>query len=577
MNASNPLPRALLAGASLLIPGMSAHADLLTQLASFQGVAGSAEIVSFDKYSKLVFSSADTGVQFVDLANPSAPISTGPLSFLNLSTVDGLSIRSISSVAADPLGRGFGVATAIPMESGSNPGKVVFFDTTSRSILKTLDVGWHPDSIKFSSDGTKLLIANEGEPITQGANHFDRPGSLSVIDISSVAGSAQLAGLGSGQVGTFDFSAANLQSGVDLTGARVHPVNNAAGDRFKDIEPEYITQQGNRVFVTLQENNAIGEFDLASGKWTSVKGLGTITKLIDASDREVSSSVGKIEINDNIAGMPMPDALASYQVGAKTYLVTANEGDQRRPDFASGSHPVTDDSARVKDLPRASFAPAYLAHLDALYPAAIFGASTFQNDKALGRLTVSKFDHLDASGKIDDLNAFGTRSFSIWDADTGARVYDSGSAFEFTTAALFPALFNSEGVPTGGSGFDTRSDNKGAEPEGVTIGQFNGATVAFIGLERIGGVMAYNITDPTNPSFLQYINTREISPESLEFIPASDSPNGTPLLLVGYEVGNKIGVYSIDIAAVPEVGTVAPAFVGLAFGGWLLRRRTQRA
>ncbi len=572
MNASKTFSGSLLAGASLLLPATTGHAaDLLTQIASFQGSTTSAEIVSFDRFNKLVYSSAENGIQFVNLANPAAPTATG---FLNLSTVDSLSIRSISSVAADPFNRGFGVATAIPIESGSNLGKVVFFDPVTRSVLKTIDVGYHPDAIKFSADGTKLLIANEGEPITQpvGGN-FDRPGSLSVIDISGISAAAQLSGLGAAQVGTYDFSAANLATGVTLDAARVHPANAAPANRHLDIEPEYITQQGNRLFVTLQEANAVGEFDLASGKWTSVKSLGTITQRIDASDREVSSSVGKIEVNDKVAGMPMPDALASYKVGAKTFLVTANEGDTRRPDFASGSHPITDDNVRVSSLNRANFDPAYLAQLDALYP----GANTFQNEKALGRLTISPGDQdTNGDGKIDRLTMFGTRSFSIWDADTGALVYDSGSAFEDITALKFsvtPSLYNSDGTV---ASFDTRSDNKGPEPEGVTLGQFNGRTVAFIGLERTGGVMAYDVTDPSNSSFLQYINTGEVSPESLEFVSAADSPNGVPLLLVGYEVGNKIGVYSIDITAVPEVSTVAPAFVGLAFGGWMLRRRSQK-
>lgn len=560
MNASKTLSGSLLAGASLLLPA-AAKADLLTQIASFQGVADSAEIVSFDKYSKLAFSSAANGVEIVNFANPAAPTSQG---LLNLSVVDSLAIRSISSVAADPLGRGFGVATAIPTESGSNLGKLVFFDPATKAVLKTLDVGYHPDSVKFSADGTKLFIANEGEPLTQtGGAHFDRPGSLSVVDVSSGFAAASL-------TGTYDFSSANLAPGVDLSQARVHPSNNAAGNRHFDIEPEFITQQGNRVFVTLQENNAVGEFDLASGKWTSVKSLGVINQTVDASDREINSSTGKIEINDKVAGLPMPDAIASYQVGGKTFLVTANEGDSRPPDFVASGHPVTTDEARVSQLGtggRPALDPAYKAQLDALY-----GGNALANS-AIGRLTISIRDgDTDNDGDIDRLTMFGTRSFTIWDADTATKVYDSGSDFEFISAALFPALFNSDGTS---ATFDTRSDNKGPEPEALTIGRFNGRTVAFIGLERTGGIMSYDITDPANAFFLQYINTGEVAPESLQFVPDWESPTGAPLLIAGYEVSSRIGVYSIDIAAVPEVSTIAPAFVGLAFGGWLLRRRKQ--
>ncbi len=85
--------------------------------------------------------------------------------------------------------------------------------------------------------------------------------------------------------------------------------------------------------------------------------------------------------------------------------------------------------------------------------------------------------------------------------------------------------------------FDGRSDNKGPEPEAVDIGEIDGQIYAFVGLERVGGVMVYNITDPENASFVQYINpiADDQAPEIIEFVSASDSPNGTPLLLVANE------------------------------------------
>jgi hypothetical protein len=50
--------------------------------------------------------------------------------------------------------------------------------------------------------------------------------------------------------------------------------------------------------------------------------------------------------------------------------------------------------------------------------------------------------------------------------------------------------------------FDTRSDNKDPEPEGLTVEKISGRCYAFIVLERFGGVMVYDVTDPREPRFL---------------------------------------------------------------------------
>lgn len=114
---------------------------------------------------------------------------------------------------------------------------------------------------------------------------------------------------------------------------------------------------------------------------------------------------------------------------------------------------------------------------------------------------------------------------------------------------------------------DSRSDAKGPEPEGLTLGKIGQKTFVFIGLERTGGVMVYDITDPKKPVFQDYLNTREdfmkdpatefaagrgstigdLGPEGLTFIAAKDSPNGKPLLVVGNEVSGTTAVYQIKL------------------------------
>ena len=172
----------------------------------------------------------------------------------------------------------------------------------------------------------------------------------------------------------------------------------------------------------------------------------------------------------------------------------------------------------------------------------------------------------EAAGCYDELYAFGGRSFSIWSTD-GRQVFDSGDAFERITAAANPAFFNSNHTA---SNLEGRSDDKGPEPEGLTIGTLSGRTYAFIGFERVGGIAVFDITDPRPPRFVTYINNRDFSvsvedaddPPRCSRAPATwgrrvscSSPpsrraTGTPLLAVANEVSGTTTLFSItDVVA----------------------------
>ena len=231
--------------------------------------------------------------------------------------------------------------------------------------------------------------------------------------------------------------------------------------------------------------------------------------------------------------MYQPDSIASYRVKGKTYLVVANEGDAR--DYTGFS-----EEARVGSL---TLDPAAFAAQG--YPDVTTGASGLRNNDNLGRLTVTNtLGNTDGDAEFEKLYVFGARSFSIRNAD-GGLVYDSGDELEQHTATLTPATFNSNG---GTDTFDTRSDNKGPEPEGLALGKISGRTYAFIGLERTGGVMVYDISDPRSPQFVTYTNTTptDLSPEGLLFIKRKDSPNGKPLLVVSHEVSNTVTIFQIE-------------------------------
>jgi hypothetical protein len=125
---------------------------------------------------------------------------------------------------------------------------------------------------------------------------------------------------------------------------------------------------------------------------------------------------------------------------------------------------------------------------------------------------------------------------------------------EKITAAQLPQFFN---AGNDNNTFDNRSDDKGPEPEGVAVGVIGGRTYAFVGLERIGGFMVYDVTDPARPQFVEYTNNRnfegdpeagtagDLGPEGLVFIPAGDSPTGGDLLVVANEVSGTTSVYGI--------------------------------
>ncbi len=104
---------------------------------------------------------------------------------------------------------------------------------------------------------------------------------------------------------------------------------------------------------------------------------------------------------------------------------------------------------------------------------------------------------------------------------------------------------------------DDRSDDKGPEPEGVTVASLFGRTYLFVMLERIGGVVVYDIENPAKPELVQYINTRDFSadtetaaagdlgPEAARVVPAELSPNGKALLLVSNEASGSFRVFEI--------------------------------
>ncbi len=489
----------------------SVHLNVLGSYATGLFDEGAAEIVAYDRATqRLFFVNADAGeVQALDISDPA-----NPTLVLSITAPGG----GVNSVAV----KGGIVAVAVEAEVKTDPGSVRFYSNKG-AFLGAVPVGALPDAVTFSEDGRYVVVANEGEPNDDYT--VDPEGSVSVIDLVGGVGGATVTDVGFG-----DLTPADLDDSIRIFGP--------GASIAQDIEPEYIAVQGGLAYVTLQENNAVAVVDLATATLVGVEGLGFRDWSDPANTLDASNEDGGINFqNWPVLGMYQPDAIATYEVGGQTYFVTANEGDARDYDGFS-------EEARVRDL--------------TLDPTAFPDAATLQLDENLGRLNITLANgDTDGDGDYDELYAYGARSFSIWTLTGGGLdlVYDSADDFEQITAAELPAFFNSTNDDN--DSFDNRSDDKGPEPEGLALGEIDGRTYAFVGLERIGGVMVYDITDPAAPTFVEYVNNRDFSvdatapeagdlgPEGLVFIPGADSPTGQPLLVTANEVSGTVTVYGV--------------------------------
>jgi len=491
---------------------------------------GAAEIVAHDPVTQRLFviNARDSSIDVLDAGDPTNPI------FLFAIDVSPYGKQANSVAVSREV-----VAAAVENNDKQMPGRVVFFDTDGH-YLNDLPAGALPDMLTFTPNGRLLLVANEGEPSDDYT--VDPEGTVTIIRMRS-----DVENLGPADIRTVDFTAFNgtaLDPNIRIFG----PGATVA----QDLEPEYIavSRDSKTAWVVMQENNAVAVLDLKKSAVLALVGLGFKDHMLAGNGLDPSNRDAGINIaNWPVRGMYQPDAIASFRVEGEDYLISANEGDAR--DYAGYS-----EEARIKDL--------------LLDPVIFPDAATLQRDENLGRLnsTLANGD-TDGDPEVEELYAYGARSFSIWDKD-GALVYDSGDMLEQITAAAYPDDFNANNDENGS--FDSRSDDKGPEPEGIALGKIKGRIYAFIGLERIGGIAVFNITDPAAPAFVQYINSRDFSgdaeagtagdlgPEGLLFIRAGDSPTGTPLLVVAYEVSGTTAVFEIDTVA-PEA-PVAPRLAG---------------
>ena len=497
---------------------------LVTQIGAVEtGVfdEGAVEIVAHDPGTQRLFVTDGNADQLdiYDVSDPTAPTLVSEIDV----TAFNARIGGINSVAVS---NGI-VAVALEAEQTGQNGFVALLDTDG-ALLTLVEAGPMPDMVTFTPDGNTVLVANEGEPDPDAPFDNNPEGSVSVIDISNgvEAATATVAGFTAfnGQEETFREQLINVPEGLRVA---------------EEFEPEYITAVDNETaYVAIQEANAIAVLDIPSATITQILPAGSVnfaeaSTTIDASNEDDGINLQTLPIQ----GLRQPDAIAAYQTNGQTYVVTANEGDGRDPEDFSD---LLGDQRDLEDL--------------ALDLRAFPERARLQSEEIAGELEVSNnLGDLDDDGDFDELYAFGARSFSILDAD-GNVVFDSGDDLARIAADAFPDNFQ---AADDDNSIDDRSDDAGVEPEGVTVGQIGDQLYAFVGLERQGGVVVYNVTDPADAQFVTYFNNRsftaageidetnfeqegDLGPEGLAFISAADSPTGNALLIVGNEVSGSI-------------------------------------
>ncbi len=441
------------------------------------------------------------------------------------------------------------VAVALRDLNKTRPGRVAFFTVDAEPIGDSVVAGVQPNMIAFDARGRTLLVANAGEANDEYT--IDPEGSVTLIRLRPFDEAACRADVEDCRLDPeatqLDFRAFEAQrEALIAAGVRIFGPNATVAE---DLEPEAlaISPDSDKGWVVLQRNNAVAVIDLPGARILRIVPLGSKDHRLPGNGLDASDVDGAINIRPwPIRSFYQPDIFAPYRVGGQTFFVTVNEGDPR--DFDGFSEQV-----RVRNL-----------NLDST---AFPDGMALQEDRNLGRLTVTNVEgDGDGDGDFDQIFLLGSRSFATWTEDW-ELIFDSGDDLEQITARAAPAFFN---TPDDQTKFDAKSNERGPEPETLAVGRVGSRQYVFIAPERIGGVFVYDITDPANPAFQQYINFRDftidpaevceknkpqsetcaqagdLGPEGVLFISGEESPIDVPLVVVVHEVSDSTTIYRVD-------------------------------
>lgn len=529
-----------------------------------QSPEGAAEIVAYQASKKWIYAINSSGDEAVVNIIPADTFDTaalvkdneGIVTATNLASAITLSLNEntpgdANSIAIDANNQLLAVAMAAT--SVGEAGQIAFYNISGDTpvFIKNVTVGALPDMVAFSHDGAKVVVANEGEP--NGDYSIDPEGTISIIDITNgtIADNAL-------SINFQDYN--NQQAELEAQGlVFANPTGRTINGNLinttvaMDLEPEYvsISKDNKYAYISIQENNGLAIINLEDNS-LELKGLGFkdwSNLQFDASDKDGGVNFKSYR---GLYGMYQPDTIASFSWKGANFIVSANEGDAREYFFdASDEADCIAKGGLDYDAKDGCLAYIDESRVEDLTLAANFDYLN-NDDNDIGRLKVTtvKGDK-NNDGQYESLYAYGARSFTIWDSN-GLVVFDSGDQIARVTASVHGNAFNNNEDENKG---DTRSDDKGAEPEALTLGKVGDRLFAFVGLERMGTIMVFDITNPYDVKFQDYFYNRglepsadisgDLAPEGMTFVPAAQSATNEALLIVGNEISGSIAVWEI--------------------------------
>ncbi|MGJ9458153.1 choice-of-anchor I family protein [Oceanobacillus sp. CF4.6] len=394
-------------------------------------------------------------------------------------------VEDITSIASHPTKDL--IAISAVSNPKTDPGYIVF-TTKSGDYMNHVQVGSLPDMVTFTPDGTKAVVANEGEPNDDYS--VDPEGSISIIDVT---GNPE------------DFRANTLSfHGVELDEkVRVQ----SEGTTLQQLEPEFVavSEDSTQAFVSMQENNAIATVDLETEEILNVKGLGMKDHSVTGNELDAKDNNETTIEKQPLLGFYMPDAIDIFKA-----------------DHYEGYTQEELDQAVEGGL------------LD-----------------ELGKTNITLEAGKNEEGIYESLHTYGARSFSIFDAETMELIYDSGSEFERITAEALPEHFNTNNDELKYDGrSDAKGPEPetivSGEIDGTTYAFIALERFSGIMVYDLSNPLKPEFTKLISSRDFSEDVKGDVSPEGLQFIPAEQSPTGNDLLAATHEVSGTVAVYEFN-------------------------------
>ncbi len=518
-----------------------------------------AEISASVAIGNRLYTISSGGSNLVSISDWSVPTSPRLLRQLDLSGFETTSVATFGNliaIAATPDNYGAS-GTPTPVS------QVRFYSINLAGTVKevgVVDTGFLTDSILFSADGRQLYAANEGSPNDDYS--VDPIGSVSIITISGKGRNLRFSEVEVSFPDLDDSSVDLLGSGIRFSGKTGVTTSFA-----QDAEPEYVSAAGGYLFVTLQENNTVARINLATNQVESYIGLGWVDYSQVSVDLNDEDGPSKSELfnpltGQKVVGLRMADGIAAWEQGSNVYFVTANEGDARE----YGNYV---DDKRDKDLGYPDVPSRLKLIVNGNVPSQALVLSNNLADADPTNDFVFEPAPQSPATRTGTPVSLGSRSLSLYDGITGQLLWDSWMTDDIDGTNYNTSLQNI--AQFAGIYDDDRSDDKGPEPEGMVVFEYNSRFYAVGSLERTnagaktgttpdpvteGGLLVvYDVTNVNDVDFVTYQQVSR-SPEGLEVIKASQSPTGRVLLGVSAEFDSN-SVEFLDFGAILNNGNGA--------------------